>query len=262
MWSVRCAWAAAAIGLAAIVSGAFITSTKVALEPNQGDPGVGVHRVIALAAIAMLCVALAASEPPRIALGIALAALLASAATGWNHPLSPGVAVWHAALAHLFSGSIATALLMATPSWSKPAEPIDAGEWKLLRPAAIAAPFAVFGQIVMGSLYRHQLTGILPHMLGAMVVALLTLVVSALVLQHFAERAELKRAAALLLSAVLLQICLGITTFVLVLLNVTGTSAFVWIATSHVTVGTLVFAATILMAIEVSRNLAPTGSAG
>jgi heme A synthase len=153
------------------------------------------------------------------------------------------------------------ALVLATPGWNQPVQPVPAGSFSALRPAAIATPFAVFTQIVLGALYRHQVTGIMPHMLMAMVVALLTLVVSAVVLQNFSESAELKRAAALLLSAVLLQVCLGIAVFLLLLLNGSDTVAFLWLATAHVTTGTLVLATSILMAIEARRRLAPAESA-
>jgi heme A synthase len=255
--------AAALAGVAAIVSGAFITSQKVSLQPGQPEPSAGAHRVIAYLAILLICAACAAtrSQTRRIVLGGALLCLIAAALTAWTPPLSPGAAVFHAALAHLFTASIAVALVMATPAWNQPVQPLPAGSFTALRPAAVTTPFAVFTQIVLGALYRHQLTGIMPHMLMAMVVALLTLVVSAVVLQNFSESAELKRAAALLLSAVLLQVCLGIAVFLLLLLNGSDTVAFLWLATAHVTTGTLVLATSILMAIEARRRLAPAESA-
>lgn len=249
--------AAAIAGLAAIVSGAFITSTNVALPAGHAESGVGVHRAIALLAIAVLCagiVAVRSTGAARIALGTALVSLIASAAIGWNYPLSPGAAVWHAALAHLFTAAIAVALVLG--SSTHPANPLPAGSYSGLRPAAMAMPPAVFTQIVLGALYRHQIAGIMPHMLGAMVAALLTMIVSAIVLQYFSERAELKRAAALLICAVLVQVCLGISVFILLLLNVSDTPAFVWIATAHVTVGTLVLASSVFAALEIRRHLA------
>jgi hypothetical protein len=54
----------------------------------------------------------------------------------------------------------------------------------------------------------------------------------------------------------------GIAVFVMLLLNVENTPAFVTITTAHVTVGTLVLAAGVLLAIEASRHLSPGGSAG
>lgn len=245
MWNRRMAVAAAIAGLGALVSGAYITSTKVALAPGQPEPSVTLHVILAFLAMGV-CAALVAFSAARIWPACALAALIASAATGWNHPLSHGAAVWHAATAHLFTAGIAITLVFLLRGKKPPAIPAGA-----LRTAAILTPFAVFGQIVMGALYRHQVTSIMPHMLGAMVVAGLTLVVSAVVLQNFPNAPELRRSATLLISAVLLQVLLGVTVFILLLLNLSGSAVFVWTATAHVTTGTLVLAASILMAIEI-----------
>jgi len=273
MWK-RLAQAAAIAGVAAIISGAFITSSDVAAPQGtvtvisgafttssdvaapQGHPEIGVvpHMVIAFLTIALVLSA-AFQGAQRIVASAAVLCLAAAAAIGWSYPLSPGAAVWHAAFAHLFVACM-TVVLIAR-SWSGPAVPLDASAHRGLREAALITPAAVFVQIVFGALYRHQITGIMPHMLGAMVVALLTMIVSALVLQHFSQSRELKRAAILLISAVLLQVCLGIAVFMMLLLNLSATAAFVWTATAHVTTGTLVFAASVVMAMEAWRHLAP-----
>ena len=263
MWGFRLTVAAAIGVLGTIVSGAFITSAKVALQSGQPEPGVGAHRIIALLAVGLACAALIAgtrSWRKRIAAASGLVSLIASASIGWRHPLSPGVAVWHAALSHLSTASLAVALIVPSAP-NLQAIPLAVGPWTALRPAAVVTPIVVFAQIVMGALYRHQVTGIMPHMLGAMVVALLTMVVSVVVLQHFSESGALRQPATVLISAALLQICLGIAVFLMLLLNLSNTAAFVWIATAHVTTGTLVFAASILMAERAWRSLAPAKSA-
>jgi hypothetical protein len=269
MRNARLTLAAAIVGLSAIVSGAFITSTKVAFEPGQPEPSAGVHRAVALLAIGLMCGTIIARKPTvarkptgaeRTAASAALASLIASAATGWNPSLSPSAAVCHAAFAHLFTASITATLVMTTSSWNRTPVRLAVGSWSALRPAAIAAPAAVFGQIVLGALYRHELTGVMPHMLGAMVVALLTMAVSAIVLQHFSESPDLRRAATLLISAVLLQVCLGIAVFTMLLLNVRDTKAFVWLATAHVTTGTLVLASSVVMAMQLLRCLSLAAS--
>lgn len=263
MRKARLTLVAAIVGLSAIVSGAFITSTKVAFEPGRPEPGADAHRAVALLAIGLMCAAIFARKPAvarklagteRTAAFAALASLIASAATGWNPPLSPNAAVCHAAFAHLFTASITMTLVMTISSWNRTPVRLAAGPWSALRPAAIAAPGAVFGQIVLGALYRHELTGVMPHMLGAMIVALLTMAVSAIVLQHFSESRDLKRAATLLISAVLLQVCLGIAVFSMLLLNVRDTEAFIWLATAHVTTGTLVLGASVVMAMQLMTS--------
>ncbi len=223
----------AAVVLLAIASGAFLTSAK---------QGYAVHVALSVAAIAAMLYFARTSRFARAS----LAAMAISAAIGW---LAPSAAVWHAVIGHLAIAFAAAAVIS-----SAKIDPISPGEWHALRPAALVAPLAVYFQIAMGALYRHQVTGIMPHMFGAMVVALLSLVVSVIVLQHFGERRDLKKAATSLISAVLLQVCLGVTAFVMQLLEANTNPAYVWISAAHVTVGSVVLAAGVLMAIEVFRN--------
>jgi hypothetical protein len=71
----------------------------------------------------------------------------------------------------------------------------------------------------MGALYRHQILGVMPHMLGAMVVAILALVVSMTLIQHFGDQPQLKSSATGLITVVLAQVCLGIAAFLMLLLG-------------------------------------------
>jgi len=171
----------------------------------------------------------------------------------WNPPLAPARVVWHAIFAHLSIAFLTGAVVMTSPAWSEPAKPVTAA--KVLRLAGLATPTAVLIQIALGALYRHQITGVMPHMLGAMLVALLALLVSVTLIQNFPEHQPLKRAATLLISMVLAQVCLGVAVFVMLLLGAGNTAAFTWTATGHVTVGTLAFAASMLMAMQVERNV-------
>jgi heme A synthase len=249
---------AAVVGFVSLASGAFITSSKVALQPGEPEPSATVHRAVALVTVAIVlvwCVSIStrkSSTVQRIAGWSAFISISVSGVIGWTPPLSPATAVWHTLLAHLFTACIAIAALSVETT--VPGR-IAAGQWKFLRPASLMTPFAAYCQILFGALYRHQITGIMPHMLGAMIVALLALVVSAIVLQNFTESRDLKAPATLLIALVLVQVLLGITVFIMLLLNVSNTPAFVWIATSHVSVGTLVLAASVFMAIRIRRTI-------
>jgi len=258
--------AVAVVGLLAIVSGAFVTSSNVTLQPGQPKTGSDAHRMIALVSIAAglaVCVLISfrrTSPLLRIAVWSAFSALAISGAIGWRVPLSPAAAVWHASFAHLFMACIAGALLFSAPQ-AKDAIPLFAEQWRLLQPAARVTPAVVLAQILMGALYRHQITGVLPHIGGAMVVAVLTLVVSVVVLQHFPQHRDLKSPATTLITLVLIQTLLGITVFVMLLLNTAATSVFVWISTGHVSVGALVLAASVVMHIRIGRNIGLANSA-
>ncbi|HLJ46988.1 MAG TPA: hypothetical protein VKU01_13315 [Bryobacteraceae bacterium] len=239
--------------LAAIASGAFISSGKIALEPGQAAPSSTVHIILSIAALAVgfaFCVWVSVARTSR---PLRIAAWLAFASLGLSGLItSPGEWVWHACFAHL-----SIALIAATMAFSSPAaEPVSAGAMVYLRPAAIATPPVVLAQIILGALYRHKIFGIMPHMLGAMVVALLTLIVSVVLLQNFGQRRDLRIPATALISLLLAQVCLGIAVFLLLLLGAGNTGGFVWSATGHVCVGTLTFAASVVLAMRVRAGLA------
>jgi hypothetical protein len=92
-------------------------------------------------------------------------------------------------------------------------------------------------------------------MLGAMVVAILALVISVTLIQHFGDQPQLKRSASTLTGVVLAQLCLGIGAFLMLLLGAGNSPAFVWLTTGHVCVGSLTFAASVVAAMQAHRYL-------
>jgi heme A synthase len=89
----------------------------------------------------------------------------------------------------------------------------------------------------------------------AMGVAFLALIVSSVVLQNFPRPASLRYAAAALIAIVLTQVCLGITAFLLLLLNQAGTAYFIPTTIAHVTIGAVTLAASVVMAMQVRRSI-------
>jgi len=241
----RWARAVAVLELLAIFSGALSTSSRLAFNASLA---VGFHTGLSMSAI-VFAIALCFRAARRPAPWLVLASIALAALSGW-----PSLqVVSHAVLSHLALALATAAVVLYSPSWVKPAERVELGSWSALRPAAIVTPGAILIQISLGALYRHQVIGVMAHMLGAMIVALLTLVVSTILLQHFSSQPELKSAATSLISAVLAQVCLGIAVFIMVLLNSNNTWAFALTATGHVTMGSLTLAASVVTALQVAR---------
>jgi len=262
----------AVFALAVIVSGAFITSTEVAARQSQSVVPAGINEGPHLAlsvALVLLTLGLAAwtSFVPipavmRFLAWIAFVAPIIDAAAGWHvGPVSPLRGMFHASVAPLFVSIVAAIAVLTSSGWNRKTEPIDSGEWPLLRPLALATPPAAFLQIVLGAAYRHEVTGVMPHMAGAMVVVLMTLVVSALVLQNFPEPTSMRRAATALISIIVVQVCLGIAAFLMLVLNTAGTVAFVLVTVGHATIGALTLAASMVMAMQVGRGIRRKASA-
>jgi hypothetical protein len=236
----------------AVATGAFQSSFRIALNVPQLGTAHVVLGAGALIAVLGLCLW---ATLARTAIWLTFASLALSGATGWIAHASPGCIVWHAVFSHLAVALITAAAVLTSASWSQPAKPVSAGSWKVLRPAAQLTPPIVLLQIAMGALYRHQIFGVMPHMLGAMVVAILALVVPVTLIQHFGDQRQLKSAASALIGVVLAQVCLGIAAFLMLLLGAEKSAAFVWLTTGHVCVGSVTFAASVVAGMQAWRYL-------
>ena len=93
----------------------------------------------------------------------------------------------------------------------------------------------------------------MPHMAGAMVVALLTLLLSMTVIQQYPEHRPLYAVSVALITIVLVQVALGIASFIFVLLDLDKTVGFAATTAAHLTVGTLTLAASLAFMMEVRR---------
>jgi heme A synthase len=128
---------------------------------------------------------------------------------------------------------------------------------------AIAAPPLVLLQTLLGATYRHNLTGLMPHMGGAMIVSLATLAGSRLVMQHYPKHRALRSAAIWLMLLMLAQVTLGVTAFIMDSLELGSSVTRVFSTASHVVMGSLTLAASLVLAMRVQRcvRCAPGGPA-
>lgn len=267
-WLHRYAVLLAIFAFVVIVFGAYITSAEVAARQSQSPVLAGMyevlHRYLAIA-LGFLTIGLGiwvwlAATPVwlRALISTAFVALALNAVLGFQAtPLSATFGIFHALLAHFFLAAMIAIAVFTSARWNREAELAADGGLSSVRPFAIATPPVVFLQITLGAAYRHDVTGILPHMAGAMVVALMALVISTLILQNAASTAPLRRAAAILITIVLTQVCLGIATFLMLVLNTAGSSAFILVATGHVSIGAATLAASVVMALVVWDTIPP-----
>jgi heme A synthase len=262
----RCAILLVILALAVIITGAFSTSAEIAARQSHAPASVAIdeilHRALGIAlivftlGIGIWLLLTPASGWLRALAWIGFAMLGMDAALGWaTAPLPPAIGVFHALLAHLFLALMVVVAVGTSSGWNREPVIVDGSERPLLRPAAAATPPVVFLQIALGAAYRHDVTGVMPHIAVAMGVAFLALIVCSVVLQNFPEPKSMRRAAVALIAIVLTQVCLGIAAFVMLLLNFTASLVFVPVTVGHVTVGAATLAASVVMAIEVRRHV-------
>ena len=169
----------------------------------------------------------------------------------------PPVSILHTCLAQMFFSLTVSMVVFTSRSWQAGPEFVEDNGWPSMRSLAIALPVFVLAQIALGAGFRHRAIGILPHILGAMIVSFLILVAGVFVLHQFPTHPALRPAAVALLAIACLQVGLGILAYV-ARLNASEYPLFMVLSTvAHVAVGALTLAASIVFAIQIRRNVRP-----
>ena len=190
---------------------------------------------------------------------LALAAVIAQGLLGAltvKFLLPPPVSVAHASLAQIFY-CITVALVIFTGRWWQSEVPAveDTGSPRL-KTLALAAVAATFLQLILGAAYRHNASGIVPHLIGAAVVLLLAILAGRAVRLRFPEARPLRRAAAMLHAVVGTQLILGALAWWSRLssqgMQQTPDST-IWLTAIHTVFGAVVLAGTVVLALVAHR---------
>jgi cytochrome c oxidase assembly protein subunit 15 len=201
----------------------------------------------------------------RLAL-IAFIGVVAQAGIGGVRVLFPEykaeIAVPHALIAQSFFGLIVAIAVFTSRGWFASREvKEDAGNPALrtLTPVTIGA---VLVQLVLGAGFRHGAWGIIPHIIGAvLVMALIIWVASAVLIRH--QDKYLRRPAYLVLVLVIVQAGLGIGAYLARLASKGDPQPLepmISLTASHVVVGALTLAAIVVLTLRCYRALAAQGA--
>jgi cytochrome c oxidase assembly protein subunit 15 len=262
-----------------IIAGALVTSNDAGLSVPDWPLSYGQlmppmiggifyehgHRMIA-SFVGMLTIVLAVwlwrAEERGWVRKLGLAALAAVVAQGVLGGLTvifllpTAVSVGHASLAQLFFTSVVILALVTSPAWRRglPGLPAADEGSPSLRTLCVAANAAIFGQLVMGAAFRHKGFGIVPHLIGAAVVALLVVWVIARVVSSFAGHRRLFRWALILNALVMLQLVLGSSAYWIRMLTADYPQPLlpmVALTVAHVALGALILATSVVLTFEV-----------
>ncbi len=195
----------------------------------------------------------------------AFIAVVAQALIGGVRVLFPEykalIAVPHALIAQSFFGLIVALAVFTSRSWFVDREgKEDKGgvALRMLTPITISSMLV---QLVLGAGYRHGVWGILPHVLGAVVVtAMIIWTAAAVLIRH--DDAYLKRPAALALVLLLLQVSLGLGAYfsrVAAEGDPQPLEPMISLTASHVVVGALTLATMVTLTLRCYRLLSPQG---
>jgi cytochrome c oxidase assembly protein subunit 15 len=177
----------------------------------------------------------------------------------------PPVSITHTCLAQLFFALTVTIAVFTSRSWHQGPEMVDDQGAPPLRTLAILTPILVLTQIALGAGFRHGAITILPHVIGAIVISLAVLMISVFALLQFPTHPTLRPAAKTLLIVTSIQIFFGLGAYFMKASTAESSPATIGITVAHVVTGALTLASSIVLAIQIRRNvrsvaLQPAGS--
>lgn len=154
--------------------------------------------------------------------------------------LSPVTDILHALLGQVAFGSVYAIAVLTSKRWLERPTFIEDTWRPSLRTLALILPAVVLLQIALGAAFRYRAAGVLWHILNAMVVLLLVLIVCVFLLRQFPGHRSLKPVAIALAVVTSVQVFLGFTTFMMLLLFPESSLQVIIFSVLHVGNGALV----------------------
>jgi len=215
-----------------LIAGALVTSNDAGLSipdwplayGSLTPPMVGgiryefTHRVIATC-VGLLTIGLAAwlwkIEKRSWMRWLGLAALGGVIAQGILGGLTvrmfqpPPVSAAHATLAQLFFSTVVAIAVFTSSWWNGTLAEIDDSGSPRIRTLVVWTVIAVFLQLILGAAFRHKGFGIIPHLVGAVIVTILIFMTAGALKRRFADVPALRSCARYLHILIGVQLLLG-----------------------------------------------------
>jgi len=174
--------------------------------------------------------------------------------------LPPPISSAHAALAQTF---FCLAVAMAVFTGQKWVEEQPRVEFDQRRPSLFKLTmwsiFILYVQLILGAMFRHHGLSWWPHLLNAVVVSFVLAWTAVRALSVYSHIEAVRRPAILMLSLLIAQLCLGFVAFLTRVAwgrdSVQPELPMVISTVTHVAVGALLLATTVVLAIQVWRHV-------
>ncbi len=174
--------------------------------------------------------------------------------------LPPIVSSAHACLAELFFSTTVAIALFTSNAWQRGAVPVNDGGSLSMRSVSFALPALVLLQVTLGAFARHKAIGSIYHIANSALVTGAILYVTVRILLHYTEHAALRQTALAMLSITFAQVFLGIAAYMSRLATADAVQpmpVMVTFTVLHVAAGALTMACSVILAIQVGRNVSP-----
>ena len=171
------------------------------------------------------------------------------------------VATIHAAVAQIFFITTVSLAVLTSPWSSQERPPIEDSGTPRLTTLAFATTVIILVQLVLGAGFRHGAFGILPHLIGAVAVAVGVIWTGRVAKKRFGDVPQIRRSVIWLHATFGTQILLGFAAYWAVAKAINDAQPsvpYVVLTVAHVIVGALVLAASVILAMVCSRMLRPS----
>jgi cytochrome c oxidase assembly protein subunit 15 len=174
--------------------------------------------------------------------------------------LPPAISTAHATLAQTFFCIMVSIAFFTSRSWVEtPAPVIDLARHPRLTTLSLFTVAAIWLQLIMGAAFRHSGIRLLPHIIGAAVVFCMVMWLAITTLKRHRDTAQLAKPAAVMLTLLVLQISLGLASYITRVIWSQGVSApltsMIAATVSHVACGALVLVTTVILTIQIHRHV-------
>jgi cytochrome c oxidase assembly protein subunit 15 len=174
--------------------------------------------------------------------------------------LPPPISAAHATLAQLFFVTVVSIALFTGDWWQATQPRSEDSASPSLRSLTVATSAAILLQLILGASFRHNAFGIIPHLVGAVVVTAMILWTGFVVCARFRSVQPLRRVAMWLQALLGVQLLLGVGAYWAILFaraEPQPLPLYVVLTVVHVAVGALTLAASVLLTLCSYRLLKP-----
>ena len=169
-----------------------------------------------------------------------------------------GIGILHALIAPVFFSIIVAIAVFTSPGWRQEPELVDDPWQPPLRSVAVVFSGIGAAAIALGAGYRHNVIGVIWHIMNAMLVWLATLVVGSFPDEAVPEHRVLFRTGRLFVIITSVQVLVGFGTFIVLLLSLKSTLPIAIASVLHVAIGAMTLAGAVVLAIQVRANMRAT----
>jgi cytochrome c oxidase assembly protein subunit 15 len=170
----------------------------------------------------------------------------------------PAVSAAHATLAQLFFSTVVAIAVFTSPWWNRELAPVEDPKTPPIRSLVVWTTVAVFLQLILGAAFRHKGFGIIPHLIGAVIVTILIFMTAGALKRRFRNVPALRNCARLLHFLIGMQLLLGGAAYWSRLYGAgfpQPIAVMVMLTVVHTVTGALVLAATLVTSLICYRLL-------